>query len=108
MVLCNINSDTFTGKGINMSENVNKIHKTIKKPQHVSLAKGARQNLHPILAILDEIDCQVSYDRSIKCLFVDYDFDETEGKYKKGIYTSNFQLVVEDITRFIEQNANIH
>lgn len=87
---------------------INTIHKKIKMPTVVSFQKGARQNLHPKLAILDEIDCRVVYDRSVKCLFVDYDYDEEEGEYKKGIYTTSFESVVEEIKGFLAKNANVH
>jgi hypothetical protein len=68
------------------------------------LKKGARRNLHPKLAILDTIDCEVYYDKKRRCLFVDY--DKKNGKYKKGYYSTNFDNILKDIEDFINSVKN--
>lgn len=87
-------------------EVINTIHKKIK-PTVATLAEGTRQNLHPKLAILDEIKSRVVYDKGNKCIFVDYDYDESTGLYNKGIYTTSFQQVVDEIEEFIDSHVNI-
>ena len=91
-----------------MSEHINKIHKNIKKKKEVLLQKGSRHNLHPKLSILDEVDCRVVYNRSLKCIFVDYDYDKETDTYRKGIYSQSFQSVIDDIEEFIQDHADIY
>lgn len=71
------------------------------------LPPGSRSNLHPMLSILDQIDCRVVYDRSVKCIFVDYDYDPITKTYRKGTYTTRFQSVIDDIKEFFNKNANV-
>lgn len=64
------------------------------------LKKGNRGSLHPSLNILDSIDCRVTYYKRHKTLFVEYDYDKENDKYRKSIFSPVIENIVSDITQY--------
>jgi hypothetical protein len=73
-------------------------------------APGARHYLHPKLAILDRLDCELAYYRQHKILVVSYapkqenidHTDYTHKVYEKGILTTDVNYVVELIREYLD------
>jgi hypothetical protein len=62
------------------------------------IANGKRRYLHPQLAILEEIDCRVWYDREYKFFYVEYDF--VDGVPNKSILTKETGSILQEIGRY--------
>lgn len=63
------------------------------------LEPGARRNLHPKLSILDTIECEVYYSKSLKCLYMYY--DKRKGKFQKGFFSTDFNNVIKIVEEYI-------
>jgi len=69
------------------------------------LKKGNRGSLHPSLNVLDSIQCRVTYYKRHKAIFVEYDYDDANDKYRKSTFSTIIENIVSDINEY-KQDLN--
>ena len=62
------------------------------------IAKGKRRYLHPQLEILEDVECDVWYDREFKFFYIEYDF--VNGIPYKSLLTKDPGAVLCEIGRY--------
>jgi len=76
--------------------------------QVIELYEGYRENIHPKLKVLDDIDCQVFYNRNLKYFHIEYDRDiDAKGVvYNKAILSTDpisISDMIEDYKTWVKE-----
>lgn len=62
----------------------------------VLIKRGQRHYIHPKLSVLDDIECDVWYNKDHKFFYVEYDYG-----YDKSILTKDVDAIQKEISSFI-------